>query len=318
MMHNFGSGLLFGTRTDIAAQTPQLFGVLQDVSVEFSASAKQLFGQNQYPVLVARGQAKIACKAKVGAISANLFNALFFGGAVVAGQNALASSEAGVVPTQVSINTSALSAAGSTTLTFAATAGVSVGMSVTGTNIPAGTIATGVTTTTVTISQQVAVGGVASGATIVFGQGLAVANAATYLKDEGVFYAATAAPLTLVTSAPAQGQYMVGSNGVYNFNNADAGAALLINYLYTVAATGQKVTLTNPQVGTNPVFSCQLYTSATTPSGQKRALLNLHACVASKLALATKIEDFTIPELDFEAFADSAGIVFDWSFNEAS
>lgn len=250
MNHSFGSGFLFGTRSDLANQTPQLFGVLQDVSVEFSATTKELFGQYQYPVLVQRGQAKIQCKAKMGALSANLFNSLFFGGTTSAGQTAISISEAGAVP---------------------AGAGYTV----------------------------------------------TVANSTTFLQDEGVYYAATGIPFAKVTSAPAQGQYSVAA-GVYTFAAADANAAVLTSYTYTVAATGQKLTLSNPLVGTNPVFSAQLFTQATTPLGKKNAVLNLHACVSSKLQIATKIEDFTIPELDFSAFADAAGLVFDWSFNEVS
>ena len=41
---SFGSGKLFGCRTDVANATPVQFGVLQDVSVEFSATLKELYG----------------------------------------------------------------------------------------------------------------------------------------------------------------------------------------------------------------------------------------------------------------------------------
>jgi hypothetical protein len=37
----------------------------------------------------------------------------------------------------------------------------------------------------------------------------------------------------------------------------------------------------------------------------------LYAVIASKLTLATKQEDFLIPELDFEAFANPSGQVID-------
>jgi hypothetical protein len=248
--YSFGAGFLFGTRTDIANSTPQLFGTLQDVSVEFSASTKQLFGQNQFAVMVARGQAKISCKAKMGSLSANLFNSLYFGGTMSSGSTAMAISEAGAIPAS--------------------------------------------TAYTVTVS-----------------------NSATFLSDEGAFYVSTGVPFIKVAGAPAVGQYSV-SAGVYTFAAADASAAVLISYSYGVAASGQKITVTNQPVGSNPVFSAALFTQANTPTGKKTAVLNLRACVASKLSLATKIEDFTIPELDFDAFADASGNVFDWSFNEVS
>jgi hypothetical protein len=46
-----------------------LFGVLQDVSVDISGDIKELYGQNQFAEAVARGKAKISCKAKFGRIN---------------------------------------------------------------------------------------------------------------------------------------------------------------------------------------------------------------------------------------------------------
>lgn len=249
-MYSFGAGFLFGARNDLANQTPQIFGTLQDVSVEFSATNKTLHGQYGFPVMVARGHQKIQCKAKMGQISANLFNSLFFGGTIASGQTAIAVSEAGTVPA-------------------------------------------------------------------VAGYTATVANSATFLQDEGVVYAASGLPLVKVAAAPAQGQYSVAA-GTYTFAAGDASAAVLISYTYSVAGAGQKITVTNSILGQNPVFSVQLATQVTVTGGTKRALLNLRACVASKLSFATKIEDFTIPEMDFEAFADSSNTVFDWSFSEVS
>ncbi len=81
----FGSGNIWATQTSdafgnsIAVPTPVKFGVLQDISVEFSGDIKELYGQSQYPVDVARGKGKIAIKAKNAQINAALFNSLFFG-----------------------------------------------------------------------------------------------------------------------------------------------------------------------------------------------------------------------------------------------
>ena len=249
-VYSFGSGFLFGIRTDITGQTPQIFGTLQDVSVEFSATTKQLYGQYGFPVLVARGQQKIQCKAKFGQLSANLFNSLYFGSNIAAGQTSISISESGTVPA-VSPYT------------------------------------------------------------------VMVANSATFLADEGVFYVNSGLPLKQVAAAPGVGQYSVAA-GVYSFAAGDASAGLYISYTYTIGGSGQKITLPNPIVGINPIFSAQLLTQVASPQGVKRALLNLHACVGSKLSLSTKIEDFSIPEMDFEAFADASGIVFDWSFSEVS
>jgi hypothetical protein len=37
--------------------------------------------------------------------------------------------------------------------------------------------------------------------------------------------------------------------------------------------------------------------------------LRLNACTADKLSLPTKIDDWTILQLDFQAFADAAGTI---------
>lgn len=69
---------------------------------------------------------------------------------------------------QSTLTTSAATATGNV-LTFAATSPIVVGQTVSGTNIPAGTYALDVTSTTVTLNQNVTSTGVASGATITFG-----------------------------------------------------------------------------------------------------------------------------------------------------
>ena len=128
-----------------------------------------------------------------------------------------------------------------------------------------------------------------------------VANAATFDTDLGVVYAATGVPLTRVASAPAQGQYSVAA-GVYTFNSADTGAQVLIDYLYTAATGGTKVALSNQSMGTTPTF---MGVFSTTASG-KNVTLKLNLCTSNKLSLQTKIEDYTIPELDFEVMADAS------------
>ena len=128
-----------------------------------------------------------------------------------------------------------------------------------------------------------------------------VANAATFDTDLGVVYAATGTPLTRVASTPAQGQYSVAA-GVYTFNSADTGAQVLIDYLYTAATGGTKVALSNQSMGTTPTF---MGVFSTTASG-KNVTLKLNLCTSNKLSLQTKIEDYTIPELDFEVMADAS------------
>jgi hypothetical protein len=137
------------------------------------------------------------------------------------------------------------------------------------------------------------------------------ANGATFQNDQGVFYAATGLPFTKVASAPAAGQYMVSPVGVYTFAAADASAAVLLSYTYT-ATTGQTITISQQAMGSVPLFQGLF----TTNYQGKTLTLKLNTCASSKLNFATKQDDWTIPELDFEAGADVAGNVGTLSLSE--
>lgn len=96
-VYQFGSGNLFGASTIGGVLVPRKFGALQDVSIDFSKSIKELFGQFQYPLDAAAGQIKIAGKAKFANINMLVLNDLFFGQTVAAGAKYFISQEAGTV-----------------------------------------------------------------------------------------------------------------------------------------------------------------------------------------------------------------------------
>jgi hypothetical protein len=83
--YNFGAGVLWGTPTfdatgaAVANPTPLMLGVTQEVSVDISGDIKELYGQSQFPVQVARGKMKITGKAKYGQFNGAIINSLFFG-----------------------------------------------------------------------------------------------------------------------------------------------------------------------------------------------------------------------------------------------
>ena len=249
-MFSFGSGVLLGFRNDIATSTPINFGLIQEVGLDIGFDTKELYGQYQYPVAIARGKAKFTGKAKLARISGLAFGNLFFGITPVAGQIATAFGEG---PTA----------------------------------IPA-------TPFTITPS-----------------------NAATFQDDLGVINAATGLPFTKVASAPTAGQYSVNATtGVYTFASADNVSAIsvLINYTYTIAATGEKIVVTNQLLGTTPTFQANLFTTF-----QSKALnLKVPLCTSSKLSFPTKLDDFVMPDFEFSVYADAAGNVATWSFGEAS
>ena len=92
----FGTGEVY--ITPVGGGVPVKVGALQDVSVEFSSDSKQLFGQYQFALDVARGKSKIEGKASSGQMNAELWNQVFFGQEVTTGQRKQAINEAGTVP----------------------------------------------------------------------------------------------------------------------------------------------------------------------------------------------------------------------------
>lgn len=77
----FGTGQLFAT--PVGGGNPIRVGALQDISVEFSGDIKQLYGQYQMPLDVARGKTKVEGKVGTANIDVSAFNSLFFGETLV-------------------------------------------------------------------------------------------------------------------------------------------------------------------------------------------------------------------------------------------
>jgi hypothetical protein len=93
MQFAFGSGSMFGIR-GTANPTPARFGALQDGSVDFTASQKELFGEFQFPIAVAAGTAKISGKAKFARMQGRAINDLFFNSTLATGRTEIADREA--------------------------------------------------------------------------------------------------------------------------------------------------------------------------------------------------------------------------------
>jgi len=154
---------------------------------------------------------------------------------------------------------------------------------------------------------------------------LQVSNHATFVDDLGVINVATGLPLTKVAfgQTPAAGQYTVdltvgATLGTYLFASADnvSGISVYISYTYTYAASGTKLVIANPQLGLNPVFQAVFNLPYTSPTGVQNFLCKLNACVAEKTSIASKLDDFSIPEFDFGAFSDASGNIATLSFAE--
>ena len=251
----FGAGALWGNRTDVTGSGigPDQFGILQDVQIDWDWTTKELWGQYQFPVDIARGQGKITGRAKFARIFGAIYGDLYFGQTLATGQLTVSENEAATVPA----------------------------------------------TTPFTVT---------------------VANATNYVDDLGIFYATGSNAgnrFTRVTTPSAAGQYSVNvSTGVYTFAAADAGAALLVSYLYNNATAGKKLVLTNQLMGYTPTFKATFYTTKTTQGTPAGLALVLNACTATKLLLPTKIDDYEIQGFDFSAFADATGTIGTLSVNE--
>jgi hypothetical protein len=138
-----------------------------------------------------------------------------------------------------------------------------------------------------------------------------IPNTGTWSADLGVRNA-NGVELTRVASGPMTGQYTVAA-GVYVFAAADVGTTVFINYEYTyTSAVAKQSTVNNLPMGYAPSFRADILM----PYAGKSAVFTFYSCLASKLSLATKLDDFVIPEIDFDCFADATGRVFTWSLSE--
>lgn len=94
----FGSGTLYGV-SSVANSTPVKFGALQGVSFDMAFSMKELYGQHNFAITVARGTGKITCKASTATFQARAFNDLFFNNTLATGKTVTQIDEAGTIPT---------------------------------------------------------------------------------------------------------------------------------------------------------------------------------------------------------------------------
>jgi hypothetical protein len=128
---------------------------------------------------------------------------------------------------------------------------------------------------------------------------ITVANSAAFSVDLGVKYGSNGRPLTKVASAPAAGQYSV-SAGVYTFAAGDANAAMLLSYKYTQASTGVSSSITNQLAGVQPNFRLDGYTINGADNSKQLSYV-LRRCIATKLMLGMKNDDWMIPDFEFTA-----------------
>lgn len=317
MLNSFGPGQMWMQRNDIANATPLPIGLIQEVAIDFSWSTKPLFGSNQFPALVARGTAKVTGKAKFARIFGRQLNDILFGTSTAVGVLNIANNEAGTIgstPFQVNPANAA---------TFVDDLGVAFALNAVPLQKVASAPATG----------QYAVTGAAVGATSSFATNVMTCTVAPTSGAWAVGQSVTSAGVTpgtfisaLGTGTGGTGTYTLSStpgtiaaqaasgSPAYIFAAADTGKAVLFSYSYTGAgvAPQQKVTVTNPLLGVQPTFQLWLNTGY---NGQVMTA-KFPYCVANKFSFQTKLEDWTVPEIDFDIFCDPSGNLFTYSTPE--
>jgi len=138
-----------------------------------------------------------------------------------------------------------------------------------------------------------------------------VANAAHFDADMGVVYISNGQQLAQVAATPAAGQYTVAA-GVYTFNSADTGKAVLLTYTYTQTTVGKNIVVSNTLMGAVVPFQLDFYQNNAAVSGQQWSL-RLYQAVSSGVNFGFKSDDWIVPDIDGGAFQDSAGRVFEFN-----
>jgi hypothetical protein len=131
---------------------------------------------------------------------------------------------------------------------------------------------------------------------------ITVTNSANFAVDYGVVNQATGIPLTL-HATPTTGQYSQ-TGGVYLFAAADTGNTVAITYSWTDAALGSTMVAGNHQMGWGPIVSLDVVFpyDAPTPGGMGFFFPNVRL---GKIEVTTKIDDYAMYSVDWEAFAGS-------------
>lgn len=141
---------------------------------------------------------------------------------------------------------------------------------------------------------------------------IAPPNMGVFASDQGVTFAGTGLPLQRVTTPSATGQYSINpATGAYTFAPADEGALILISYGYTLAASGQTITVPNPILGNTISFGGVLY--FIDPTNNKTGSFTFFNAVSTKFSFGTKLTDFAMPDFEASLFVNAANELGFWS-----
>lgn len=134
-----------------------------------------------------------------------------------------------------------------------------------------------------------------------------IPNTGTWAADMGV-RDANGRPMTKVASAPTTGQYSVAA-GVYTFATADANKLVFISFAYTntnvQSPNATQLNVKNIPMGSAPIVQLDIFFSKNGKSFGTR----YPQAISNKMGWQSKLDDYMVPEMDFDCFADAAGNV---------
>ena len=328
----FGSGSLFALLGG-SNPTPVKFGIIQDVTIDFSFDMKELHGQKQFAVKLARGKAKATWKCVAAQLKGKVINDIFFNGTSTARtQDLTALDEAHTVPG------SAVSPARTVTVTYASTflGNVSVNYVSEG-RLYLGVVAAGAEDTGFYSVTRAGVYTFADGdkntamnfsylrkATIT-DEAITIAStpfkntvdqAATFIGNVSIKYSATNNPLLQVLNSPTVGQYSVElATGKITFAAADEGVAVTVTYDYGLLVSDEAHTTPNPVSQTVTVTYNATFTD---DLGLKYATTGLQLTRVAGGAEATGYYSVSEGVYTFAAGDGGAALLMSYAYTERS
>ncbi len=132
------------------------------------------------------------------------------------------------------------------------------------------------------------------------------------ITDLGLYYAATAQQLTYSTAAaPTIGNYTKTSTGLYTVSTSESAATnFLVSYDYLSTGNGNQLTVSNLNMGIQPVFQLELWEGFTDFGTRTNWDMKLLRCVSTKFSMPLKNSDFMVSDFEFSCFGDSSDNVF--------
>jgi hypothetical protein len=166
---------------------------------------------------------------------------------------------------------------------------------------------------------------VTSTATLTHGATMVVGSEVVTVVDatgDAVFYSrVTATPVASITAGKTLGSYTITTGGLITLATGDTATSVLVSYQYLPAAgtaplpTGSpqnNASISLKQIGVNSAPTFQLMLIGTGArniynSSAQQFVVQLNACLAPSMKMDFKLDDFSMVDLDFQAFTDVQG-----------